>query len=33
VSNRGRFFYIKNFGCTQHSSSKLDSVFAGTKFL
>ena len=25
-------FLIKNFGCTQHSSSKLDSVFAGTKF-
>ena len=33
VSNRGRFFLIKNFGCTQHSSSKLGSVFAGTKFL
>ena len=25
-------FLIKNFGCTQHSSSKLDFVFAGTKF-
>ena len=25
-------FLIKNFGCTQHSSSKLDSVFTGTKF-
>ena len=28
----GRFFYLKNFGGTQHSSSKLDSVFVCTKF-
>ena len=33
MSNNGPFFLIKNFGCTQHSSSKLGSVFAGTKFL
>ncbi len=33
VSSRGRFFYLKNFGGTQHSSSKLDSVFVCTKFL
>ena len=32
MSNNGPFFLIKNFGCTQHSSSKLGSVFAGTKF-
>ena len=25
-------FLIKNFGCTQHSSSKLDSVFVCAKF-
>ena len=32
MSNNGPFFFIKNFGCTQHSSSKLDSVFVCTKF-